>query len=388
MKSKVALVACPDYRVETLKKAISRGVRFFGGWEGIFSSQESVLLKPNLLVGENPKKAVNTHPHLLQAVAELLVERGQAVGFGDSPGFGSAQRAAQKAGYEDIAKKLGLSLADFQSHKLVPFPDGMQQKSFSIARGVLAYDAILSLPKWKTHGLTRVTGAIKNQFGCVPGLLKSEFHFQLPDTYHFSRMLVDLTRLLRPHFFIVDAIVAMEGNGPRAGRPIELGLLALGMDPVALDATLSRVIDLEPQKVPTCVEGEKGELGFWQKEKIELVGDDFSLFFHPNFKVERGPLVENRSNPLFKVARGIVLPRPAINGNLCQKCGVCVDICPSRPKSLDWKNKKDVPRHRYHSCIRCFCCQEMCPYGAITVETPLFGRLIGLGRERKLLSES
>ena len=79
----------------------------------------------------------------------------------------------------------------------------------------LAADGIVSLPKLKTHGMVRVTGAVKNQFGCIPGLLKGEFHARMPDVDLFGQLLVDLNLYLRPRLFVMDGIIAMEGNGPR-----------------------------------------------------------------------------------------------------------------------------------------------------------------------------
>jgi uncharacterized protein (DUF362 family)/Pyruvate/2-oxoacid:ferredoxin oxidoreductase delta subunit len=371
------LVFCSGYDEEEVEKAVRRGFEFFGGPRAICPSARRVLLKPNLLVGDPPEKAVTTHPAVFKAVAQVFLEAGFEVGFGDSPIFGSLESVAKKTGIASSARSLGVAMADFVSAVSVEFPEGIQHKRFEIAKGVTEYDALVSLPKWKTHGLTRVTGAVKNQFGCVPGIRKGEFHYRIPDAALFSRMLVELTRLLRPAFFVMDAIVAMEGNGPRNGRPRSMNLLAFSKDPVALDATLSRLVHLDPSLVPTCLEGEHLGLGTFQKESIEICGDPWELFERGDFVVSRVPSFPPRKRLFLPFVRGAFLPRPVIRKGLCRRCGLCVEICPARPKALVWRDKTSYPLWNSGHCILCFVCQEACPFGALTVHVPLGRRILG-----------
>ncbi len=143
-------------------------------------------------------------------------------------------------------------------------------KKFVIANGVLDSDGLVSLPKLKTHGLVRFTGAAKNQFGRVPGLLKNQYHVKLPDPYDFATMLVDLNTLIRPRLYIIDGIMAMEGNGPRSGNLKQLNVLLLSSDPIALDATASRIIHLDPEILPTSKPGEESGLGTYHAENITI----------------------------------------------------------------------------------------------------------------------
>ncbi len=375
--AKVALIGCPDYDLSHVKPALLRGFSYFGGVETVFPKEKRILLKPNLLTGEKSERAVTTHPSIVRATAEILFEKGFTVGYGDSPGFGSTVLVAKKAGIYSSLENLKVKMEDFNRKTEISSQLGLQNRQFVIAQALFDYDAILSLPKLKTHGLTRITGAVKNQFGCIPGLLKSEFHFKLPDVYHFSRMLVDLNLVLQPRFYVMDAIVSMEGNGPRNGKPRFMGVLAFSSDPVALDATLSRLIHLDPQLVPTCVEGEKGNLGRWQANAIELTGDDISHFFVPDFDVQRGSVEVYKKEGVLRFFRNLFLSRPVIDPDRCKKCGVCVEVCPARPPALEWEEKSSVPKHLYQYCIRCFCCQEMCSHGAIEVRKPLIRKVMG-----------
>ncbi len=370
-KSKVALVKCSTYQIDEVRKSLNEGIELLGGIEEIFGSKRRALLKPNLLAGEAPEKHVTTHPAVFYALAEILLSEGFKVGYGDSPGFGKPETATQKAGYEPLARQLGIPLEDFVNAKEITFPQGKQVKRFQIAKGITKYETIVSLAKWKTHGLTVITGAIKNQLGCVPGMRKGEFHFRFPDVEAFSKMLVDLNLLLRPSLYIVDAVMAMEGNGPRNGKGKALNLLALSADPVALDATMCRVIGLDPSIVPTCKKGEELGLGTYREENIEILGSNLEEVRVKGFEVKKTGKSHLQS---LKILRGILLDYPSLVPELCKKCGICHSVCPARPKAINIE--KGLPEFNFKNCLRCFCCQEMCPSGALIIKEPLPRKII------------
>ena len=377
LSSTVAVVRCESYDDAAVRAAVQSGLDLLGGMGRFVRAGERILLKPNLLVPRAPDDAVTTHPSVFRAVAESLAEAGAILSYGDSPGFGSSALAARRAGLADVAEKLGIRLADFRKRVHVPSPDGRLVKRFALAKGVVDADGIVSLPKLKTHGLTRITGAIKNQFGCVPGVLKAEFHARLPSADLFSQMLVDLNRLLRPRLYVMDGIVAMEGNGPQGGKPRPMNVLLLSDDPVAVDVTLCRLIDLDPELVPPLVHGEAFGLG--RASGIEWIGDPVDAFVARDFDVNRNP--RSTTDPpgrVSRLARRLVVPRPAIRAERCTRCGTCVAVCPVSPKAVRFREEARVrpPEHDYARCIRCYCCQEMCPERAIEIDVPLLGRLI------------
>jgi len=276
--SKVAVIKCESYEYSQVKRAVEQGLELLGGATAFVKPGEKVLLKPNLLVGEPPDKCVTTHPAVFKAVGELFQSAGVVLSYGDSPGFGKPEAVARKSGILEAARQLHIELADFVNGEEVSFAGGIQNKRFVIARGALACEGIISLPKLKTHALTRLTGSIKNQFGCIPGILKGEYHVKLPDVNNFAQMLVDLNLFLKPRLYIMDGIMAMEGNGPRGGRPKRMDVLLFSSDPVALDATVCRMIGLEPQSVPTIEAGMKSGLGTCMETNIEMLGDDLKQF--------------------------------------------------------------------------------------------------------------
>ena len=383
----VALVRCNDYDPARVCDAVARGLSLLGGIEQYVRPSERILLKVNLLAATVPAKAVTTHPSVFEAVAKQALAAGAHVSYGDSPGFGRPEFAAKRAGLTVVGEALGLTFADFVNGKVVSNPNGKQLKQFTLAAGILESDGVISLPKLKTHALTRMTGAVKNQFGCIPGFLKGEFHARMSEMDRFARMLVDLTQFIHPRLYVMDAIEAMEGNGPRSGRPRAVHALLFSEDPVAMDAVACRLINLDPALVPTLRWGE--ELGLGTYTRAEIVGDPIEPLVVADFKVNRAQQGKRGAMPqwLAKRLRNLLVPRPVIDTVLCTRCGTCIKVCPVTPKVVDFRGMHgserptQPPSYDYSRCIRCYCCQEMCPESAIVVETPLLGRL--LRRENK-----
>ena len=377
-KSTVALVGCSTYNEELVYKAVETGIALLGGLTRFVKPGERIVLKPNVLFGTSPDKCVVTHPALLKAVGRLLQAAGIDVYYGDSSGFGKCEANMKRAGLKAAADELGMKLADFDKGRAVIHQEALLNKQFVIAGGALDGDGLISLPKLKTHGLTRLTGAVKNQFGCVPGILKSQHHVKMPSPYDFATMLVDLTTFLRPRLYIMDGIIAMEGNGPRNGWPKHLGVLLFSADPVALDATACKIIDLNPEFVPTSEPGEKAGLGTYHDESIELVGEDIESFIDRDFAVVRRPPVSVWGGRWRTLIRNWFCPQPTIDASLCTACGTCVRHCPAQPKAVDWHTGDESvpPTFKYDRCIRCYCCHEFCPEGAITIKNTFLGRLI------------
>ncbi|MBN1534488.1 MAG: DUF362 domain-containing protein [Spirochaetes bacterium] len=376
--SRVVLISCGSYDTDEVRRAVDRGLALLGGASSFVRGGERLLLKPNLLVADPPEKCVTTHPSVFRAVAEQFIAAGARVSYGDSPSIGSTAGAARKAGLQEVADELGIAAADFKTPVEVFFEKGVQNRKFTVAAAVREHDVIVSLPKLKTHAFEKYTGCVKNQFGCIPGVRKGEYHIKLPDAEQFAQMLVDLNNLVHPALYIMDGVTAMEGNGPRGGKPRQMNLLLFSTDPIALDATVCRLIDIDPRYVPTVVRGHESGAGTWREEEIELAGEDFHSFRQPAFDIERKPLKVYRASGVMRFAGNRLVPKPVIDGERCVACGQCVALCPTSPKSVDWVDGDTArpPEHRYATCIRCYCCQEICPEGAISLKKPLIRRLL------------
>lgn len=310
IRSKVALVRCESYDEEVVYAAVKKGVELIGGLASIIKGGEKVLLKPNNLATSKPDDAVTTHPSVLNAAARLMTEAGFAVSYGDSPGFEKPGPSLAKSGFAAVAAKYNIPLADFEKGKTVDFPEGKVWKQFDIANACLEADAIISLPKMKTHALARITGAVKNQFGCVYGLNKAAFHVKVPNPVQFARMLVDLNTYLKPRLYIMDGVYAMEGNGPRSGTPVKMNCILVSTDPIALDSTFCRMIALDPTFIPTITYGKEAGLGTWLEDEIEIVGSPIADFIKRDFNVVRKPL-DNKVKKTNGIIANLIFPRPS-----------------------------------------------------------------------------
>lgn len=382
--SKVVMIRCNSYETKAVNEAIQRGVQLLGGIDKFITPGETILLKPNLVAADPPEKCSTTHPAVMAGLLNLLSKQSITVTYGDSPGFHSPEVAAKKSGLAEVADQYNIQLADFVNGEDVFNETSVQNKLLHIAKGVLEADGVISLPKLKTHGFQKMTGAIKNQFGCVPGPLKGEMHVKLPNAEDFSKMLVDLNDYIKPRLYIMDGIMAMEGNGPRGGHPLQMNVLLLSADPVALDAVVCRMVDLDPALVPTTKMGQEIGLGTYLEENIELLGDDFKQFIQPKFDVNRQALKPFKAGFIAKITNKLIVPKPFIKEDQCVKCGVCVLMCPVEGKAINWDkgDKKKPPIYNYNKCIRCYCCQEMCPESAIELDVPILRRLINKSTDK------
>lgn len=383
--SKVALVRCDGYDYSAVNQAVRKGITLLGGPAVFVKPNEKILLKPNWIMAVPPERCATTHPVVFKAVAEVFQAAGAKLSYGDSPGFSSPMVAAQKTGCAAVASELGIPLADFQAGREIVYNEAIQNKKFTIANGVLDSDGLISLPKLKTHSFLKLTGSIKNQLGCVPGMLKGEYHVKLPNPVNFAQMLVDLNSFIKPRLYIMDGIMAMEGNGPMGGDPRPMNVLLFSTDPVALDATVCRMINVNPELSYTVTLGKEAGLGTFLANEIELLGDPLDSFIDAKFNVNREPMIPyNIGGGIVRFIGNAIVPKPVITESKCIKCGICATMCPVSPKALDWhdSDKKQPPSYKYDRCIRCYCCQEVCSESAIQLKTPLIRKLFSRNGKR------
>jgi len=370
----VALVRCDSYNFDVVSDAFTRGIFLLGeSVSGIFRAGEKILLKPNMLMASPPEQVACVHSSVFKSAAKWLLDLNVNLSFGDSPAVAGPRHAADKNGLSKVASELNIPLADFRTGQYLTSPKGCVTRKFYISEGVLKADGILAISKLKTHGFTGMTGAVKNQLGCIPGLRKAEFHARFPDPDDFSRMLVELTLLVAPRLYVMDAVIAMEGKGPNAGTPRQTNFLLFSTDPVALDAIAAKIINLPGNQLHVLKHGQELNLG--TTENINLVGDSIDSFKVDDFNIPDISQMSPTSLPV-KIFREWIVPKPIIKPDRCVRCGQCTKICPVEPKAISMEVNDKIPVYTYRNCIRCFCCQEVCPEQAIDIKTPLPGKLL------------
>jgi len=323
---------------------------------------KKVLIKPNVLRLSEAKEGIVTHPAVLRAVVEKVEAFGPgAIIVGDNPGlfnYGANEESFKKTGLMDAAKGYYQNIGE-DAQKVDFNPEFMS--SVSISRIVLEADVIISLPKFKTHGLTVLTGAIKNSYGFLPGAQKAKLHKAAGCAERFHEMVVDVLRLRVPHLFIVDAVVGMEGNGPASPDLRDIGLILASNNAVALDAVIATMMGCDPSRLRFLQKAKEAGLGDYDVSKVQVIGDLKQL---PDWKLPPlggEAILGNEAIQQFIHNRTIV--RPQADPELCTACGTCIDQCPVSALSMG----DSVPQVDADTCITCFCCQEMCPEKAITL---------------------
>ena len=382
---KVCLIRCGNYDRDQVQLAISTAFKEFGA-EALFHPGEKILLKPNLLSSYAPERAVTTHPEVFRAVASAMQEYQVELSYGDSPASDSPSKAQRICGMEQVAQELHIPEADFVTSVPRDFPKGRIARKFHLAQAVLDNDGIISISKFKTHALTRFTGALKNQYGLIPGTVKARNHVQYPTEEAFTQMIADLNLCVRPRLFVMDAIVGMEGNGPSNGTPRKLGMLLVSDDPVALDSVCISMIGMDFHTLPLVKNAEQIGVGVADLEKIdfcliETVDGEQKVRWDRADKMVPLVRIPDFVNSLRSmsalgilntllgpVTKRYVQNRPAVIYDNCTKCRHCVRMCPVTPKAIEFSEKKQKIVYHYERCIRCYCCQELCPYAAIVVE--------------------
>ncbi len=373
--SKVAVVRCADYRQEEVDKQVAQCLKLIGGLKKFVKKGDKVLLKVNLLSPEPPEKAITTHP----AVVAALIKEIQALGanpvVGDSSGGlmvgrSRTHRSLVKSGIKAVAEKLGAEVVNFDTAGTVSLdnPRGAKPLKIHIAKPLLEANVVITVPKLKTHSAALFTGAIKNMYGAVPGATKSEYHRLAPRPRDFTKILLDIFQLTKPHLAVMDGILAMEGNGPAAGVPRKLGLILAGEDSVALDAVAAYIIGFNPANVSTISQAFARGLGQGDLNAIEVVGENLSNLRLNDFRLPSNIILEWVPPFLGSYLLGLLRARPRAQKEKCTGCRICVENCPAG--AIDFQG---IPRVNYRQCIDCLCCHELCPEQAFELiqENPL-----------------
>lgn len=367
MKALVSVVRCAEYDQAAVDAAVKEACDAAGFPD---ASGKSVLFKPNILKSAEPDEAVCTHPAVLRAAIRYAKSRGAArVLVGESPGFQVGTAAFRKSGLLEATASEGAEWVDFADSVQVENPEGKVVKNFTLARAAVESDILVSLCKLKTHQLMYFTGAMKNLFGCIPGLQKPQFHMRFPDRAHFGQMLTDLNLALRAEFAIMDAIVGMEGPGPGSGYPRKIGAVLASRDPLALDRTACRLINLDPKLVFNLEDALLRGAWVSSDAEIEVIGTNPEELMVEDWKQVPREADGGKKMPAFM--QNIFVSRPFFSRTKCVACKACVTICPGLALELvpDPKSKaRKSVRVDYDKCIRCYCCHEVCADDAIVVK--------------------
>ncbi|SCI13876.1 DUF362 domain-containing protein [Romboutsia sp. 1001713B170207_170306_H8] len=376
----VSLRSCNSYDYEEVKLQIDKLVNDLGGLDKYIKYGSTVFIKLNLVIKKKPEEVATTHPIVLKAIANKLLELGCKVIVGDSPGGpytkSSLKGIYKTCGIEEVCNELNIQLNYDTSELKVENPNGIVLKYMTVIKPIVDVDYVINLCKLKTHAMATFTGGVKNLFGVIPGVLKAEYHFKMPEVRDFTDALIDICLFVSPTITIMDGIIGMEGEGPTSGTPRKIGVLLASSNPYAIDVIACKLINLEPGRVPTvqrCIERKFINEDF---SDIHVIGEEIENKIIKDFKIP--------SNRSISFLRGIVPKKielfvnkklsgkPVINFKDCIKCGECSRVCPPKVISM----KENGPVIDLDHCIRCFCCHELCPRKAVDLKRPFIFKFL------------
>ncbi len=356
---KVAVIRCESYRQKEIDRAIKKILRML---DFPVKKYKKVLIKPNVLgyYKEN-LEAIISHPSIVKSLLKIF----KNAKVGESS-FVDTENNLKKTGYWKF-KPIVL-----EEEKLIKIKDDKTRvlRYFYLPKVVKESDLIINVPKLKTHTLTKLTGAIKNLYGCIPGGVKQIFHRDAAGERKFSDLLVDIYQNIKPGLNIMDAVIGMEGEGPSAGKPKKVGLILASRNAVTLDIVAAKIMGFNPKKIFAIEEAVRRGLGNY---KIEIVGDLREI---PNLKFEKPSRF--RRTMVKTILLGMTKEKIIVDESKCTKCGICARKCPTKAITLE-----PYPVIDEKKCIRCFCCIEVCPQHALHLKDNTLRKVAKIVREMR-----
>ncbi len=382
----VSLIQCDTYQPEALKDTILQSLSNIGFDLTRFNNAR-VVVKPNLLMPAKEEKAIITHAEFFRAVVRIVKENNGTPVLVESPAIHSLKRVIKKTDYARVVEEEAIEIADPMQTRTLSYDAAKKFRYIDISEAYFDADIILNLPKFKTHGITYVTGAVKLLFGAIPGVEKSKMHMRAPDHEDFAEFLLDLYGAMTfgmkpsvPIVHIMDAICVQEGEGPGpAGKARWLNAVLAGDNGIAVDYVATMIAGLDIDKALTVVNGFRRDYGISSAKEIKVIGESIKNLQVSDFEPATGSTIFSNmfrwpfNTPTFK---NLFLDRPVPAEDKCTLCYQCKKICASGAITAS-SGKKDIPNYDYKKCIRCYCCLEICPEAAITKQKGRFGWILG-----------
>lgn len=384
MKENVYVVRCESY--DEAPEKLAKLLAMMGGMNRFVTSGEKITLKANLLGAALPEQAVSTHPAVVAAVGAMAKKEGAVPLIADSPGSGyryteaTLKKLYTACGMYEAAGQAGIEVNMDTGYDEVSYPQGNLIKHMEVIHPITQADGVINLCKMKTHLFMHMTGAVKNNFGIIPGLSKVGYHAKLNNKEYFADMLLDLAQYVSPRLSIMDAVLAMEGDGPGvSGTPRHVGLLLASVSPLALDIAAGEIMGLPHQQNPVLAAAGHRGLFPCQPDDIQVVGEDLAAIKITDYvfpaTVEGIGLSKGNTGLHGKIYRTLLTQYPSVLKRQCAGCGVCRDSCPQKAIIMTGGGKRRAVIDR-SNCIRCYCCHELCPHQAVVIKKHVLSRVL------------
>ncbi len=371
--------SCADYQSANVQTAVDEVLSQLGGLSNFVKPNQKVFVKVNLVRDMSPDKHGTTHPEVVIALVNQLSKITPNVVVGDSCGGlytkGVMNAVYSKCKMTTVAERTVATLNDDFDYQTVDLNGKVIQKC-EIINAFLSADVVINVTKLKTHSFAGYTGAVKNLYGLIPGLIKVELHSRFPDLGDFCNLLCDIEQFASSKIVlhVIDGVIAMEGAGPTNGNPKFVGQILASANPYQLDVVAVSLFG-KPFQMPLLQVAKDRNL---VSDDLSQIDFDFSTLqdkFVKGFdvpEVNSANTFLNMPNWVKKLAKTYLTKKVKIDKKQCRGCGKCVTHCPAQ--ALQVVDKK--AKINQSKCIRCYCCQELCPFDAVRLKKSLLYRFV------------
>ncbi len=391
LKTIVSAYRCDNYDTDNVYNIVEKIVKSFGNINDIIKPNSKILIKLNLLSAYNPEQAITTHPEIVRAVINIIKKAGAVPVMGDSPGnlTKGIEHIWEKTGMLQLAKEENVELVNFEACGCIDVSvQHPTVKHIYITKAITDCDAIINIPKLKTHTFMGFTCGVKNFYGIIPGVRKAEYHKLAPTPKDFSLLLSEIYRMIREKllFTIVDGVYGLEGNGPSlSGQKRNYGIIAGSQDTVMLDTFLLDKMGIKSRNNVLLKPLKEKKLGDTNLQNMIYIGDDVSEF---NFSKTKLPVTKFLTllpswfaRFVTKYAGRLFWVKPNIIESKCVGCLQCMKSCPV--KAIVKNKDKTKPVIQKEKCIGCFCCHELCLHKAVEIKESFVASLFINKNEKK-----
>ena len=349
-------VIISDIQKNEISEIIKNVFKVFGVKSKV--KDKKVLVKPNVLGPFPPERGVTTDPRIISAIVQELRKcESKEIIVGDNSGsiHFDPLKIAKITGILDASQGCYSNIA--REIVEIKIQSEFIEKLF-ISKIVKEADYVINVPKFKTHSLTTITGAIKNMFGIIPGGKKAKLHTFSRSIKGFSELLLDIYQIRIPDLNIMDAIIGMEGSGPSNGIPRVINKIISSDNGVSLDSIMAAMMGLKTDTIELLQVAKERNLG---EIDISNINIDGKLEVIWRFKTPNNGFFQKIVRTVVPHMFNFASVKPIVNHHKCKICKKCIEVCPVSAMNLT-NRFPEVDRKK---CISCFCCDEHCTYGAI-----------------------
>ena len=372
----VGICRCPSYEPSLVKEAVSAALERSGGGPILTGG---ILLKANLLSPVSPEKAVTTHPEVIAALLEWIYDRheGIPVSVSDSPGYlfsGQWPLFVEKCRLGPILEKFSCKATPLNDEGYVEFENSgaVALRKIRLPSKVRESGTIFNVAKCKTHVETEITGCLKNTFGYLDTATRKLAH-RSGSLEKLCHAILDAHVARTPDWHLVDAVQGMEGAGPSHGTPRHIGWIVASENALAADFVLASIMGYpDPLSIPLLAVAANRSMGPHGKDEICLSGAAWEDLPITGFAKAPSSLRRFIPTPLRGLAHSMVRLKPSWNGDSCTFCGACAVVCPVKAVTVA-RGKIEIDSR---ICVRCLCCHEMCPTGAMAATPNFLARML------------